>query len=101
MLNCTCESQISRVVKKNIANQGVVKKQILDMTATVEILEPRNGRGYAKDEKLSVVDGRGSHISWGAAMKRLQNAAEKGKLGVVLDAMDVIWDTKGALIAKW
>ena len=55
------------------------------------------------DEKLSVVDGRGNQISWGMAMKRLQNAAEKGKLGVVLDAMDAVWDTKGpvSVLAEW
>jgi len=87
---------------------GLIKWQVEawrrgTMTTTVEILELRNGKGYAMDEKLSVVDGRGSHITWGAAMKRLQNAAEKGKLGVVLDAMDAIWDTKGpvSVLAEW
>jgi hypothetical protein len=36
-------------------------------------------------------------------MARLRNAAEKGKLGVVLDAMDAVWDTKGPVpvLAKW
>ena len=36
-------------------------------------------------------------------MARLRGAAEKGKLGVVLDAIDAVWDTKGpvSVLVEW
>ena len=74
-----------------------------EMTPTVDMLELRNGKGYAMSEVLSMMDGKGNQISWAQAMVRLQKTAEKGKLGVVLDAMNAVWDTRGPIpvLAEW
>ena len=69
---------------------------------SVETLELRNGNNYAK-KGLDLTEGRGGQITWAGVVSRVKKAAEKGQLGMVLDAMDAIWDTEGPVpvLAEW
>jgi hypothetical protein len=105
------EAEAPPPLSGGIWTQGItaaVKQQVEawrrgTVTTTVDVLELRNSKSYAKEETLSVVDGRGNQITWAMAMARLRGAAEKGKLGVVLDAIDAVWDTKGpvSVLVEW
>ena len=72
------------------------------VSVSVETLELRNGNNYAK-EGLDLTEGRGGQITWAGVVSRVKKAAEKGQLGMVLDAMDAIWDTEGPVpvLAEW
>ena len=97
--------------EKQEAGGMTLRSKIADMievwgrgtiTPTVEMLDLRNaGSGEGKLDLTNHGGGRG--ITWNVAMARLRSAAEQGKLDVVLNAMDALWDTVGPVpvLREW